>query len=155
MIFYKAMAAAARISQLSSYLLEKAGIPDRDKNVRLNTDKLIKYSRFRAFLAPLITAALVCYHIFAEGVVAESAYFGFQKALTKAPWTRGMMMRVLFVMNCLANMPSVIAIVGAVHREHPGEFPFELDRQQLAREGVKQFWSRLKGVLFGKNAAAT
>ena len=101
------------------------------------------------------TAALVCYHIFAEGVVAESAYFGFQKALTKAPWTRGMMMRGLFVMNCLANMPSVIGIVGAVHREHPGEFPFELDRQQLAREGVKQFWSHLKGVLFGKNAAAT
>jgi ribonucleoside-diphosphate reductase beta chain len=144
------------------------------------------------------TAALVCYHIFAEGVVAESAYFGFQKALTrpaanpgnqphellpitlkgiamikadesthiafgilrlreliagdsttKASWTRGIMMRGLFVMNCLANMPSVIGIVGAVHREHPGKFPFELDRQQLAREGVKQFWSRLKAVLFG------
>jgi hypothetical protein len=74
---------------------------------------------------------------------------------TKASWTRGMMMRGLFVMNCLANMPSVIGIVGAVHREHPGTFPFELDRQQLAREGVKQFWSRWKGVLFGKSAAAT
>ncbi len=40
-----------RASQFSRYLLERTGIPDRDKNARLNTVKLIKYSRFRAFLA--------------------------------------------------------------------------------------------------------
>ncbi len=43
---------AIRASQFSRYLLERTGIPDRDKNARLNTIKLIKYSRFRAFLAP-------------------------------------------------------------------------------------------------------
>ena len=41
-----------RASQFSRYLLEKTGIPDRDKNARLNPVKFIKYSRFRAFLAP-------------------------------------------------------------------------------------------------------
>jgi hypothetical protein len=41
-----------RASQFSRYLLERTGIPDRDKNARLNPVKLIKYSRFRAFLAP-------------------------------------------------------------------------------------------------------
>ena len=41
-----------RALQFSRYLLEKTGIPDRDKNARLNPVKLIKYSRFRAFLAP-------------------------------------------------------------------------------------------------------
>jgi hypothetical protein len=41
-----------RASQFSRYLLERIGIPDRDKNARLNPIKLIKYSRFRAFLAP-------------------------------------------------------------------------------------------------------
>jgi hypothetical protein len=44
-------ATLAKASQFSRYLLERTGIPDRDKNARLNTDKLIKYSRFRAFLA--------------------------------------------------------------------------------------------------------
>ena len=42
----------ARVSQFSRYLLERAGIPDSDKNARLNPVKLIKYSKFRAFLAP-------------------------------------------------------------------------------------------------------
>jgi hypothetical protein len=41
-----------RASQFSRYLLEKTGIPDRDKNARLNPVKIIKYIRFRAFLAP-------------------------------------------------------------------------------------------------------
>ncbi len=40
-----------RASQLYRYLLERTGIPDRDKNARLNPVKLIKYIRFRAFLA--------------------------------------------------------------------------------------------------------
>ncbi len=41
-----------RASQFSRYLLERTRIPARDRNARLNIDKLIKYSRFRAFLAP-------------------------------------------------------------------------------------------------------
>ncbi len=41
-----------RASQFSRYLLERTGIPDRDKNARLNPVKLIKYSRVGAFLAP-------------------------------------------------------------------------------------------------------
>ncbi len=40
-------------SQSSRYLLEKTGIPARDKNARLNPVKFFKYSRFRVFLAPL------------------------------------------------------------------------------------------------------
>jgi hypothetical protein len=32
----------SRASQFSRYLLEKTGIPDRDKNARLNTVKFIK-----------------------------------------------------------------------------------------------------------------
>ncbi len=39
----------SRASQFSRYLLEKTGIPDRDKNARLNPVKLIKYSKFRGF----------------------------------------------------------------------------------------------------------
>jgi hypothetical protein len=50
--FFPILRTMYRASQFSRYLLERNGIPDRDKNARLNTDKLIKYSRFRAFLAP-------------------------------------------------------------------------------------------------------
>ncbi len=49
-----------RASQFSRDLLERTGIPDRDKNARLNTVKLIKYSRFRAFLAPFKRRELRC-----------------------------------------------------------------------------------------------
>jgi hypothetical protein len=49
-----------RASQFYRYLLERTGIPDRDKNARLNTVKLIKYSRFRAFLAPFKRRELRC-----------------------------------------------------------------------------------------------
>ncbi len=49
-----------RASLFSRYLLEKTGIPDRDKNARLNPVKLIKYSRFRAFLALFKRRELRC-----------------------------------------------------------------------------------------------
>jgi hypothetical protein len=41
-----------RASQFSRDLLERTGITDRDKNARLSVVKIIKYCRFRAFLAP-------------------------------------------------------------------------------------------------------
>jgi hypothetical protein len=47
-----------RASQFSRYLLEGNGIPERDKNARLGVDKLIKYSTFRAFLAPFMKREL-------------------------------------------------------------------------------------------------
>jgi hypothetical protein len=39
-------------SQFSRYLLKRAGISDKDTNARPGIDKLVKYSTFRAFLAP-------------------------------------------------------------------------------------------------------
>jgi hypothetical protein len=40
-----------RASQFSRYLLERAGISDKDKNARPDVAQLIKYSTSRAFLA--------------------------------------------------------------------------------------------------------
>ena len=40
-----------RALQFSRYLLERGGISDKDKNARPGVVKLIKDSRFRAFLA--------------------------------------------------------------------------------------------------------
>ncbi len=128
-------------------------------------------------------AALSCYHIFAEGVVAESAYFAFEKALNGKEgkllptllrgiemikqhetthigfgvqrlreimgggWLHRAALKSVFLMNCLTNLPTVAGIVLAVHREHPGEFPFPLDRRELAAEGIKQFRRRFKAVM--------
>ncbi len=127
--------------------------------------------------------ALTCYHMFAEGVVAESAYFGFFKALKndngeilptilkgidmikkhesthiaygvirlreliEGSLAKRIGMSALFAASCASNLPSVIGIVAAVHREHPGEFPFDLDRNELQRNGIRHFISRLRGVL--------
>jgi ribonucleotide reductase beta subunit family protein with ferritin-like domain len=146
------------------------------------------------------TAALVCYHIFAEGVIAESAYFGFEKALSEqertadgnesikerlpillkgikmikkdesthigfgvlrlqellrgdpsSNWyrTTRAAMPGLFLLNCLTNLPALLGILGAVHREHAEDFPFKINRQQLRDEGRRQLRLRLKAVLFG------
>lgn len=127
-------------------------------------------------------AALTCYHLFAEGVVAESAYFGFQKALSTSDgellptvlkgiamikqhesrhigygvsrlreimdtgWLSRAVLRCVFLANLVGGLPTVVGIVRAVHREHPGEFPFPLDRSELRKEGVKQFLSRITAV---------
>jgi hypothetical protein len=129
-------------------------------------------------------SALACYHVFAEGVVAETAYFGFQKALgargdkeaTLPTILKGITMikdhesthiafGILRLREILdrplisrvarlgwlavrgaIHLPSVAEIVIAVHREHPGEFPFPLDRVELAKNGVQQFLSRCKQI---------
>ena len=178
---------------------------DRLKQKYLNTDD--RYSKpFRRFFTERLPkvlarlnqadkstapqfkemAALTCYHIFAEGVVAESAYFAFIKALASkegeilptvlkgirmikqhesthiafgvvrlqeimdTSWPNRIALELGFLANCSANLPKIVGIIGAVHREHPGSFPFPLDRRELALEGISQLKSRLKSVLFGK-----
>jgi hypothetical protein len=133
-------------------------------------------------------AAIACYHVFAEGVVAETAYFAFEKALAtkdgdtlptilkgirmikghesthiafgvlrlremmEGSWLSRVVLKSVFLANCLMNVPSVIGIVGAVHREHPGSFPFPLNRLELAAEGLKQFKSRFWSVLSSRGS---
>jgi hypothetical protein len=129
-------------------------------------------------------SALACYHGFAEGVIAETAYFGFQKALGARDGTEEILPTILKGIDMIKDhesthiafgilrlreildrplisrvalsgwlavrgafhLPAVIGIVRAVHREHPGEFPFPLDKAELAKEGIKQFMSRVRQI---------
>ncbi|MFN4894505.1 MAG: hypothetical protein ACK5GN_14455 [Pseudomonadota bacterium] len=68
--------------------------------------------------------------------------------IMQANWLSRTAFKFVFLVNCMASFPTVAGIVLAVHREHPGNFPFPLDQLKLAREGLKQLASRLRAVLF-------